>query len=119
MFFSCENDTENIEISDSATPVQILPAPQNFSLRVSRFSYGFYYTFTFSPVEYAKSYLIYHCAENNKNKAEPFVAGEFSPIKYTFYYSSDSVSGLNYFWVRAYDGENYGEWSEVVARNSE
>lgn len=106
---------------ESETPVseRILPAPKNFSLRVSGFSSGYYYIFTFSPVEHAESYLIYHSGTNSKNMAEPFLAGEFSPLKYTLYLNADTVTGLKYFWVRAYDGKNYGEWSEVVARNAE
>ena len=106
---------------ESEAPVseRVLPAPKNFSLRFSNSSSCCYYTFTFSPVEYAKSYLVYHSETNNINTAKPFVAGEFSPLTYTLYYNTDSISGLKYFWVRAYDGKNYGEWSEVVARNAE
>ena len=122
-FASCKNvDVVNDESQINETK---LLAPKNFSvsyqnksaLNPATYSGPIYiYTFKFLPVEYAQNYLVYHCATNNKSKAEPLVVGTSSPLVLERYRGDPELSGMNFFWVRAYDGKNYGEWSEVVER---
>jgi hypothetical protein len=42
-------------------------------------------------------------------------AGQFAPISYTYPKTNVYGGDTYYFWVRAYDGERYGDWSTSVS----
>ncbi len=91
----------------------VLPAPQNlyafimYSIGAQRI------TFSFDAVEYAQSYLVYSSSVNDISTAKPLAAGQFSPIEYI----GASRTHVPYYWVRAFDGKEYGEWSSVAGTN--
>jgi hypothetical protein len=75
----------------------------------------YYYTFGFNAVEFAQSYLIYYSLTDDFSTASSLASGQLPPIKYS-YLRADSYGGKTYyFWVRAYDGKNYGKWSTSIA----
>lgn len=98
---------------DTETKKTVLPAPQNFDVRYFNSQAGKNITFSFYAVEKAQHYLIYYNSTNDTSTAKPFISEAFPPIKYVF-------SGVlpNYFWVRAFDGEEYGLWSNVASPRS-
>lgn len=91
-----------------------LPAPKNLYAFIIPTFLGLDITFTFDAVEYAQSYLVYANTTNDTATARPLVAGNFSPIKH-FYRNNGTAE--EFFWVRAYDGKEYGEWSELASKN--
>ena len=99
----------------SETPKHILPAPQNlYALILPNGVWGINVEFSFDSVEYADSYMIYYSDENDISTAKPLAEGMFSPIKYTY---RNGRQPAKFFWVRAFDGEEYGEWSTTASRN--
>lgn len=91
----------------------VLPAPQNLYANVLYSMAGQRITFSFDAVEYAQSYLVYSSSVNDIATAKPLAAGQFSPIVYI----SASHTHVPYYWVRAFDGKEYGEWSAVAGSN--
>ena len=93
----------------------ILPAPQNLYAWILPNAFlGFDVEFSFDPVEYADSYMIYSSEENDISTAKPLAEGLFSPIKYIY---RGGRKPAKFYWVRAFDGEEYGEWSAIAGRN--
>ena len=93
----------------------LLPAPQNlYAWIIPQPGIGINVEFSFDSVEYAESYMIYYSEENNTDTAKPLAEGIFSPVKYTY---RGNRQPAKYYWVRAFDGEEYGEWSEIADRN--
>ena len=74
---------------------------------------GFKITFSFAAVEYAQSYLIYGSETADISTAKPLAAGQFSPIEYVAHHQNY----VPYYWVRAFDGKEYGEWSAIARKN--
>lgn len=107
--FNTRQNAEKIENQKN-----LLPAPKNLYAFIMPNFFGSNITFTFDAVEYAQSYLIYSNATNDKTTARPLVAGNFSPIKH-FYRNNGTAE--EFFWVRAFDGKEYGEWSELASKN--
>jgi hypothetical protein len=105
---SCHNATD-------ATQGPTLQAPDNLSVSVmaSVTSYG--YTFSFNAVEFAESYLLYGSLNNDSSTASPLAAAQFSPIGWSYNRGSSYSGKTYYFWVRAYDGRNYGKWSTSIS----
>jgi hypothetical protein len=102
---SCHNATDETQETS-------LPAPVGFSASVlvcSQYTCGL--TFSFNAVEFAESYLIYYSASDDTSTASSLAAGQFSPIGWSYDRANSYGSATYYFWVRAYDGENYGQWS--------
>lgn len=92
-----------------------LPAPKNlYAFIVPKSVFGVSVSFSFDSVEYAKSYMIYSSKTNDIMQAKPLAEGPCSPINHMY-------RGRRYpekfFWVRAFDGVSYGEWSEVADCN--
>ncbi len=105
----------NKKISATEFKRNILPAPQNlYALIQLNAAYGISIQFSFDSVEYADSYMIYYSDEKNTSTAKPLASGNFSPINYM--YRGNRTPAL-FFWVRAYDGKEYGEWSQVAVKN--
>ena len=103
---SCSNATDE---------TQSLPAPANLSVSVLASAAGYGYGFQFNAVEYAESYLISYSLSDDTSTAAPLASGQFPPIGYS-YSRADSYGGKTYyFWVRAYDGKNYGQWSTSIS----
>ena len=92
---------------------KLLPAPQNLYAFIRPILLGSEVTFTFDAVEYAQSYLIYSSMTNDIKTARPLASGIFSPIQYS--YRQRPVE--QHFWVRAFDGKEYGEWSTLATKN--
>ena len=92
---------------------KILPAPKNLYAFMLPILTGFKITFSFDAVEYAQSYLVYGSSINDIDTAKPLAAGQFSPIEYVAHHQSY----VPYYWVRAFDGKEYGEWSSVARTN--
>lgn len=92
----------------------LLPAPKNFYAFIMPNFLGSDITFTFDAVEYAQSYLVYVNTMDDTTTAKPLVAGNFSPIKH---FCRNHGTGENFFWVRAFDGKEYGEWSALACKN--
>lgn len=92
-----------------------LPAPQNlYAFIVPNGVFGISVEFSFTPVEYAKKYMIYSSDENDTATAQPLAEGEFSPIKYIY---RGQQRTHKCYWVRAFDGTEYGEWSALADKN--
>lgn len=106
---SCGDSTD----SNSAKS-QRLPAPQH--LWVAYFGTGttYVYDFNFNAVEFADGYLIYYSATNDTSTAKSLSAGQFPPIRWSYPHSQSYGGQTYYFWVRAFDGEHYGAWSDTV-----
>lgn len=91
----------------------LLPAPKNLYAFMLPILGGFKITFTFDAVEYAQSYLVYSSDTNDVSTAKPLAAGQFSPIEYVAHHQSY----VPFYWVRAFDGKEYGEWSAIANKN--
>ena len=92
-----------------------LAAPTNFSVSYVGSATSWHYTFAFNAVESAESYLIYYSLTDDHSTAATLASGQFPPISWS-YSRADSYNGQTYyFWVRAYDGNNYGKWSTSIA----
>ena len=92
-----------------------LPAPANLSVSEVGDATSYYYTFRFNAVEFAASYLIYFSLRDDSSTASSLASGQFPPITYS-YNRPGPYSGKTYFfWVRAYDGKTYGEWSSSIS----
>jgi hypothetical protein len=92
-----------------------LAAPANLSVTYLQDPSSWHYTFNFNAVESAESYLIYYSLSNDHATATSLAAGQFAPISYTYLKTNEYGGGTYYFWVRAYDGERYGDWSTSVS----
>lgn len=92
----------------------VLPAPQNLYAFIMYNLGGQRITFSFDAVEYAQSYLVYSSSVNDISTAKPLAVGQFSPIEY---FSASRGANVLYYWVRAFDGKEYGEWSSVAGTN--
>lgn len=106
--------SKNNPISVERNESKLLPAPQNFYAWIIPDILGTVYEFSFNPVEYAVKYMIYYSKENDISTAKPMAEGSFSPIKHIDRTRSNYAP---YYWVRAFDGKNYGEWSEIAQKN--
>ena len=97
------------------TQTMSLPAPTNLS--VSEISDGitYSYTFRFNAVEFAESYLIYYSLSDDSSTATSLASGQLSPITYSYNRPGPYNGKTYYFWVRAYDGKNYGAWSNSIS----
>ena len=102
-----------VRLSDAPPRETHLPAPQNLYAFMLPQLGGFKITFTFDAVEYAQNYLIYSSFSNDIATAKPLAAGQFSPITYVAHHQSYAP----YYWVRAFDGKEYGEWSAIARKN--
>ena len=92
-----------------------LPAPQNpYAWIMPDGFFGYTAEFSFDSVEYAESYMVYYSDINDIATAKPLAEGMFSPIKYTY---RGNRKPHKFYWVRAFDGEEYGEWSDIAGRN--
>ena len=99
----------------NADEAQSLPAPANLSVFTVADAYSYHYTFAFNSVEYAESYLVFYSLSDDPSTASSLASGEFPPIAYS-YLRGDTYGGKTYyFWVRAYDGKNYGQWSTSIS----
>ncbi len=105
-----DSKTEN---TDDIKQKSLLPAPQNFDVRYFNSQAGKNMTFSFYAVEKAKHYLIYYNTTSDTSTAKPFISGEYPPIKFVFSGTLPTV-----FWVRAFDDEEYGEWSNAASPRS-
>jgi hypothetical protein len=108
----CHNATEATDETQD-TP---LPAPVGFSASpvvCSQYSCGL--AFSFSAVEFADSYLIYHSLSDDSSTATSLAAGQFPPISWSYNRPGPYNGQTYYFWVRAYDGTNYGQWSTSIS----
>lgn len=93
----------------------VLPAPQNLYAMIHLIGFeGTNVQFSFDSVEYATSYMIYYSDENDISTAKPLASGNFSPINYIYRRDRQPAP---FFWVRAFDGEEYGEWSTIAGKN--
>ena len=93
----------------------VLPAPQNLYAMIHLIGFeGTNVQFSFDSVEYAASYMIYYSDENDISTAKPLASGNFSPINYIY---RGNRQPAKFFWVRAFDGKEYGEWSQIANRN--
>jgi len=104
----CHNATD-------ATPGTSLPAPDNLSVSEIGDATTYNYTFRFNAVEFAQSYLIYYSLSDDSSTAGSLAAGQFPPISYSYNRPGPYNGGTYYFWVRAYDGKSYGEWSTSIS----
>lgn len=107
----------HIKESASETPSirKPLPAPKNlYAWIIPNGVFGISVEFSFDSVEYSKKYMVYCSNINDIATAQPLAEGEFSPIKYIY---RNNRSPHSFYWVRAFDGAEYGEWSEIAGRN--
>lgn len=100
---------------NSSDEGRALAAPANLSVTYLQDPSSWHYTFNFNAVESAESYLIYYSLSNNSSTATSLAAGQFAPISYTYLKTNAYGGGTYYFWVRAYDGEHYGDWSASIS----
>ncbi|MBR4824887.1 MAG: hypothetical protein IKZ86_08810 [Spirochaetaceae bacterium] len=116
-------NSSKYKLVSSETPIseiiqenqKLLPAPQNlYACIIPKGVFGIDVEFTFDSVEYTTKYMIYYSDTNDIATAKPLAEGTYSPIKYTY---RDNRQPAKYYWVRAFDGKNYGEWSEIAKRN--
>ena len=105
---SCHSATD----ATQATP---LPAPANLSVSVIGDATSYSYTFRFNAVEFANSYLIYYSLSNDSSTASSLAAGQFPPLSWSYPRPGPYNGQTYYFWVRAYDGKNYGKWSTSIS----
>jgi hypothetical protein len=106
---SCDDSTD----SNSANS-QRLPAPQHLWVFIANSGAVYSYDFNFNAVEFADGYLVYYSATNDTATAKSLSAGQFPPIRWSYPHSQSYGGQTYYFWVRAFDGEHYGEWSDTV-----
>ena len=92
-----------------------MPAPDNLSVSEVGDATTYHYTFRFNAVEFAQSYLIYYSSSDDSSTASSLAAGQFPPISYSYNRPGPYNGGTYYFWVRAYDGKNYGKWSTSIS----
>ena len=92
---------------------KLLAAPKNLYAFMLPILAGYKIRFSFDAVEYAQSYLIYSSDINDISTAKPLAAGQFSPIEYIAHHQTY----VPYYWVRAFDGKEYGEWSAIARTN--
>lgn len=92
-----------------------LPAPANLSVSEVGDPTSYYYTFRFNAVESAASYLIYFSLSDDSSTASSLASGQFPPITYSYNRPGPYNGQTYYFWVRAYDGKNYGDWSNSIS----
>ena len=92
-----------------------LAAPTNFSVSYVSDPTYWHYTFAFTAVEFAENYLIYYSLTDDHSAATSLASGQFPPVTW-IYSRANSYGGQPvYFWVRAYDGKNYGQWSSPIS----
>lgn len=102
-------------ILETPSVKKTLPAPKNlYAWIIPNGVFGISVEFSFDSVEYSKRYMVYCSNTNDIATAQPLAEGEFSPIKYIY---RNNRSPHDFYWVRAFDGTEYGEWSEVAGRN--
>jgi len=101
--------------SSSTDQSSSLPAPTNLSVSYLQDPTYWHYTFNFNAVESAESYLIYYSSSNDHSTAISLAAGQFAPISYTYLKANGYGGSTYFFWVRAYDGKNYGQWSTSIS----
>ncbi len=104
---------ETVKIESREPKEKLLPAPKNLYAFIMPNLLGSDVTFSFDAVEYAQSYLVYSSMTNDISTARPLAAGNFSPIKYSYRRQQTD----QFFWVRAFDGTEYGEWSMIANKN--
>ena len=104
----CHNTTDE-------TQAKLLPAPTNLSVSEVGDPTTYYYTFRFTAVEFAESYLIYYSLSDDSSTASSLASGQFPPITYSYNRPGPYNGKTYYFWVRAYDGKNYGGWSSSIS----
>jgi len=92
-----------------------LPAPDNLSVSEVGDANSYFYTFRFNAVEFAESYLIYYSLSDDSSTASSLASGQFPPISYSYNRPGPYNGKTYYFWVRAYDGKNYGKWSTSIS----
>jgi hypothetical protein len=91
-----------------------LPAPTNLSVSYLQSATSWHYTFGLTAVASAESYLIYYSVSADNSTAVSLASGPAPPISWS-YSKANAYNGQTvYFWVRAYDGKNYGKWSTPV-----
>ena len=105
---SCHSATD----ATQATP---LPAPANLSVSEIGDATSYSYTFRFNAVEFANSYLIYYSLSNDSSTASSLTSGQFPPLSWSYPRPGPYNGQTYYFWVRAYDGKNYGKWSTSIS----
>lgn len=95
---------------------KLLPAPQNlYAMIIPDINVmGIRVEFSFDAVEYAESYMIYASDEQDVSTAKSLAEGMFSPIKYIY---RGNRQPHKFYWVRAFDGDEYGAWSSIAIRN--
>ena len=102
---SCHNPADEAQETS-------LPAPVGVSASVvmcDQYRCGL--TLSFNAVEFAESYLIYYSLSDDTSTARPAAAGQFPPIGWSYDRANSYGGATCHFWVRAYDGKNYGRWS--------
>lgn len=107
--------TSSCHDADDASQATLLAAPANLSVSEESTATAYGYTFTFNAVEFAQSYLIYYSPTNDSSTAISLAAGPFSPIGWSYNRPGPYGGQTYYFWVRAYDGKNYGHWSSSIS----
>ena len=100
--------------SSSTDAKQSLPAPTNFSYSAVSDPTYWHYTFAFTAVESAQSYRIYISLTTDHSTATASVDGPSPPVTWVYGRANGSGGQSVYFWVRAYDGKNYGQWSSPI-----
>lgn len=102
-------------ISETPSVKKSLPAPKNlYAWIMPNGVFGISVEFFFDSVEYSRKYMVYCSNTNDIATAQPLAEGEFSPIKYIY---RNHRYPHAFYWVRAFDGAEYGEWSEIAGRN--
>ncbi len=101
--------------SNAADANAQLAAPANLSVSYVGDATSWHYTFGFNAVENAESYLIYYSSTDDHSTASSLASGQFPPISWTYLRANSYNGQTYYFWVRAYDGKNYGNWSTSVS----
>ena len=89
-------------------------APTNLSVSYLQSATSWHYTFGFTAVEFAESYLVYYSVSPDNSTAVPLANGQAPPISWSYSKANEYNGQTVYFWVRAYDGKHYGEWSTPV-----
>jgi hypothetical protein len=89
-------------------------APTNLSVSYFQSATSWHYTFGFTAVEFAQSYLIYYSTTADNSTAVALASGAAPPISWSYSKATEYGGQVVYFWVRAYDGKHYGDWSTPV-----
>lgn len=105
----CDNATNESQQPPLPAPVGLSAAPAV----CSQYSCGL--AFMFNAVEYAQSYLIYYSLSNDSSTAGALASGQFPPISWSYGRPGSYNGQTYYFWVRAYDGAHYGQWSTSIS----